>query len=286
MNAFLIVIASTFLGVGLFVAWSLRFYFRAKKSPVQLFPEDLGLQKEEISIALPGRGSVHGWFIAHPSSKKTVVLAHGFAMNKGEILRRTFFLAKDYNLCYFDFLGAGESAGQTDVGYSEPADIASVIRFLKENKPQLTQDIALYGLSQGAGAAVRYAAEHTDISCVILEAVYFSFREIARRWIWKRKRVPYFPAVWGYLLFKEIKLRCKLDSLSPQYMAPRITMPALVIHGKEDKVSLPRNAERVYALLKGPKELWIVPNAGHTSCSKTAGAEYEEKVTQFLKKYF
>ncbi len=251
-----------------------------------MFPEDFGLKREDIYIPICDRGVISGWFIANANSKKTIVLAHGFGMNKGEILMRTFFLAKEYNLFYFDFLGSGGSAGRTEVGYSEPEDIAAVINFLKKNKPQATEKIALYGLSQGAGAAVRYTSENKDISCLILEAVYFSFKNIAGHWIWNRQKVPYFPAVYIYLLLKEIRLKCDLDELSPKTKAPKVTAPVLLIHGAEDKISLPKNAQKVYDLLPGYKELWIVPEAGHTSCSKAAATEYENRLTAFLKNNF
>ena len=286
MNIFLILLG-TVLAALLFSTYrALRYYLRAKKFPLSVHPQAFGLTKEDVSIELPERGTIRGWFISHPNSTKTIVLSHGFAMNKGEILKRTHFLAKDYNLFYLDFLGAGDSQGRTKVGYSEPDDIAAVISYLKVNKPKSAEKIALYGLSQGSGASVRYAAEHKDISCMVLEAVYFSFKEIARRWIWKRQRTPYFPTVYGYLLYKDIKLHCNLDDLSPKKMAPRVSVPTLLIHGEQDSISPLKNAQKVYRLLVGPKELWVVKGAGHTSCSKQAGIAYEQKIKSFLDKYF
>lgn len=286
MNIFLLVLTVLFLVLVFSAYRSLRYYFRAKRPPVVVFPQDFGLTREDVLIPVPGRGVIYGWFIANSSSTKTIVFAHGFAMNKGEILKRTYTLAPYYNLFYFDFLGAGESQGRTHVGYSEPEDISAVIHYLKEHKPQTTQKIALYGISQGAGASVRYAAEHQDIACLILEAVYFSFKDIAKRWIWKRKKTPYFPSVYGYLLFKEIKLRCKLDSLSPRHMAAKVSIPTLLIHGGNDTISPLANAQKVYDLLSGPKELWVVKQAGHTSCSKEAGGAYPDKIRSFLESYF
>ncbi len=286
MKIFLICLALGLVWVVLSVVRALCYYFRAKKPPVVIFPEDFGLVKEDIRVPVPGKGEISGWFIANPNSTKTIVLAHGFSMNKGDILRRTHFLAKDYNLCYFDFLGSGESTGRTDVGYSEPGDIEAVMRFIRQTKPASSQKMALYGLSQGAGAAVRYASTQQGVSCVILEAVYFSFKDIARRWIWKRRKTPYFPLVYSYLLFKDIKLHCRLDDLSPKNTAPGVTAPTLLIHGAKDTISPFANAEKVYALLSGPKELWAVAQAGHTSCAKEAAAAYADKINHFLSTYF
>lgn len=263
----------------------LLFYSRAQKPPIAFFPNDFGLSAEEFSIPISGRGTIRGWFIAQPSSPNTLVLTHGFAMNKGDILKRTYPLAQLCNLCYFDFLGSGESQGKTQVGYSETNDILHVINFLKEHKPQASRRIALYGLSQGAGAAVRYTANHPEIACLIAEATYYSFWDVARRWIWKRTKTPYFPTVYGYLRLKEWKLHCRLDDLAPKNTAQRVVVPTLLIHGEKDTISPVNNSHKIMALLAGPKELWIVPSAGHTSCAREAGPAYTQRISAFIKKH-
>lgn len=264
----------------------LRFYFRAQNSPIEFFPDDFGLLAEKFSVPIPDKGIIRGWFIPHPSSPNTLVLMHGFAMNKGDILKRTYPLAKICNLCYFDFLGSGESQGKTQIGFSEIDDIQHVINFLKEHKPQASRRIALYGLSQGAGAAVRYTANHPEIAFLIAEASYYSFWDVASRWIWNRTKTPFFPTVYGYLRLKEWKLHCRLDDLAPKNTAQRITVPTLLIHGEKDTISPVINSHKIMALLAGPKELWILPTAGHTSCAREAGPAYTQRIGNFIKEHF
>ena len=69
-------------------------------------------------------------------------------------------------------------------------------------------------------------------------------------------------------------------------MAAKVSIPVLLIHGGNDTISPLANAQKVYDLLSGPKELWVVKQAGHTSCSKEAGDTYPNKIHTFLENYF
>src|SRR5437660_207014 len=55
----------------------------------------------------------------------------------------------------------------------------------------------------------------------------------------------------------------RIDAVSPAAAAARISIPVLVIHGAADHDTPPAHSQRVYAALKGPKRLVLVPNAGH-----------------------
>ena len=58
-----------------------------------------------------------------------------------------------------------------------------------------------------------------------------------------------------------------------------------MIQGEKDKLAPVKKAQKTLALLKGPKELWVVKNAGHMSCFKEGGQEYMLKIENFFKKY-
>ena len=62
-------------------------------------------------------------------------------------------------------------------------------------------------------------------------------------------------------------------------LAPR---PLLVIHGTADRVVPAVLSERLFALAREPKELWLIAGAGHLQCHRVAGAAYEEKIIGFF----
>jgi hypothetical protein len=57
--------------------------------------------------------------------------------------------------------------------------------------------------------------------------------------------------------------RFRLDDVSPARAAASIVAPVLLIHGGQDVDTPPSHAQRVFASLKGPKRLLLVPGAAH-----------------------
>jgi len=51
--------------------------------------------------------------------------------------------------------------------------------------------------------------------------------------------------------------------VSPEAAARKIEAPVLMIHGSIDRETPPDHSRRVFAALQGPRQLILVPNAGH-----------------------
>jgi alpha-beta hydrolase superfamily lysophospholipase len=70
----------------------------------------------------------------------------------------------------------------------------------------------------------------------------------------------------------------RVDQVSPQWAAERITVPVLLLHGELDRETLPAHSERVFAALKSPqKRLVIVPGAHHNgSLNERSWTEIEK----------
>ena len=256
-----------------------------KKAPLLIMPDDYGLPAETVCFQTPDGIPLEGWFIKARESSKTIILVHGFEMNKGDILQRTYYLAKYYNLFYLDCRGSGESSGKSSFGLKENKDIVAAVNRLKQNYPQQSKEIGLYGLCMGAAAASYYTAVYGGIKCLLLESSFYSLKNVAKRWAWTHIKVPYFPLVSSFLFFKEKSIGQKIESFSLQETASKITCPVLMIQGEKDKLAPVKKAQKTLALLKGPKELWVVKNAGHMSCFKEGGQEYIGKIENFFKKY-
>lgn len=256
-----------------------------KKAPVLILPCDYGLAAQTVYLEAADGISLEGWFIRAQNSSKTIILVHGFDMNKGDILKRTYYLAKEYNLFYLDCRGSGESSGKSAFGLKENKDICATVNWLKDNYPRQSQEIGLYGLCMGAAAASYYTAVYGGVKCLLLESSFYSLKNIAKRWAWKHIKVPYFPLVSSFLFFKEKSVGQKIESFSLQETAPKITCPVLMIQGEKDKLAPVKKAQKTFALLKGPKELWVVKDAGHTGCFNAGGEEYIRKTEKFFKQY-
>ena len=77
----------------------------------------------------------------------------------------------------------------------------------------------------------------------------------------------------------ESQAHFQVDAVSPRKAAERITAPVLLIHGADDVETPPAHSQRVFAALKGPKRLILVPGAGHNGSLRS---EVWKQVEQWL----
>ena len=266
------------------VVWGFKMS-RGRRKPTIVFPPDYGLVAQTVRFPTQDGLMLEGWFIPNGASDKTIVLVHGFDMNKGDVLKRTHFLSKNYNLFYIDCRGAGGSEGHSSMGTKENRDVAAAVDYLRKNFPLQAREIGLYGISMGAAAVSHYTAHYGAVKCLLLESSYFSFKNVAKRWAWLHVKIPYFPLVGLVLFLKEKTQNIQVEDYALQSTAEKIECPVLMIQGEHDRLAPITKARKTYKKLHAPKELWLVKNAGHTSCAKEGGEAYVQKVQSFFTQY-
>ena len=259
---------------------------KAKYSPLTISPKDFNLPFENISFKNKDGITLKGWFIpAVKKSDKTIMFLHGWGLNKGDILANTFFLReKGFNLFYFDFRGSGESQqGPSSIGYFEAQDAQSALDYICLNHPEETKNIGIYGLSMGAAVAVYTTAHNKQVRCLVAEACYYSYKKVVARWARKHKHVPYFPLVALTLFFVRKRLGIDPEDFSPKNNVKKVApRPILIINGKQDTLVARHDARTLFLEARHPKQLWLVPDAGHTDCAQKAGVFYQERLTEFF----
>ncbi len=268
----------------LLVVWGFKMS-RGRRKPLSCTPADFNLVSQKVHFKTQDGLTLEGWFVPNAASTKTILLVHGFDMNKGDVLKRTRFLAQSYNLFYIDCRGAGGSEGHSSMGTKENIDVAAAVEYLQKNFPLQAREIGCYGISMGAAAVSHYTASNGGIKCLLLESSYFSFKNVAKRWAWLHVRIPYFPLVGLVLFLKEKTQHIQVEDYALQSTAPKIACPVLMIQGEHDRLAPITKARKTYKKLSVPKELWVVKNAGHTSCAKEGGDAYVQKIQEFFKKY-
>ncbi|MBQ7908797.1 MAG: alpha/beta hydrolase [Elusimicrobiaceae bacterium] len=261
---------------------------RYKRKPLDVWPDQYKLAYEKISFITEDGIRLRGWFIAREGSNKTIIFMHGWGMNRGDIFKNTYFMHDlGYNLMYFDFRALGESGGNTSsIGYLEIRDLQAAIKFLKENYPQASEKIGIYGLSMGGMVAICEGAQNPAVDCVVAEASYYSFRRVVTRWAWVHNRVPYLPLIPIVLHYIRRELNANPEHFSPRYNVSKISpKPLFIIHGACDNLVPAAQAKKLYRKAGQPKQIWIVPNARHNKCAEEGGFEYKQKLAEFFQKY-
>jgi len=201
-----------------------------------------------------------GWkFNTTEPRRGTIVYLHGVADNRGSSASiAEHFVPRGFDVVAYDSRAHGEPEGEARTyGYYEKADLGKVLDQLAEPGP-----IVLLGTSLGAAVALQAASEDKRVAAVISVATFSDLRTVAS------ERAPFFACtanIESDLQLAEQLAKFKVNEVSPLLAAAKLRIPVLVIHGEDDKETTPSHSIRVHAALAGPKELILVPNAGHNN---------------------
>ena len=269
--------------------------------PANLNPERLeqtaemlartGATKEDFEVRASDGAALRGWKVrpANPNGD-WVLLYHGISDNRtGNLGHAEFLLRHRYSLVMMDSRAHGQSGGDAATyGFQERNDTRAIVSALYtvEN----VRHLYALGVSMGAAIALQSAAVEPRIEAVVAEDPFANFREVT----YDYAGLELSPLL-GETLFRSASVTALRgvkktgifdpDEVSPENAVAARAFPVLLICGTEDRRIPCRHAEAIYKAAIGPKELWIVPGAGHASALGTSPAEYEERVIQFFGKY-
>jgi pimeloyl-ACP methyl ester carboxylesterase len=201
--------------------------------------------------------TLRGWKCGiDPPLRGTVIYLHGIADNRGSavgVVPR--FLARGFNVVTYDSRAHGDSGGVAcTYGFLEKQDLRHVIDTLP------ARPIVLIGTSLGAAVALQAAAIDRRIAAVVSAETFSDLRTVAK------ERAPLFftgPTIDRAFQRAEREAGFSVDAVNPATAAEHITVPVLLLHGAADVDTPPAHSQRVFAALRGPKQLIVVPGAHH-----------------------
>lgn len=106
------------------------------------------------------RGMIQG------DAKRIIVMAHGFTGSRVDhhrfgVMLSNLYEELDFSVLRFDFLGSGESSG--DTSYYTPESEMNQLKFVLDNVKNDYDEVYLYGFSYGGVIASHVANEYQDI---------------------------------------------------------------------------------------------------------------------------
>lgn len=246
---------------------------------------DFGLPFEALSIPVAEGEQLHGWWIPAPGQPyeilagepvnvvdrpQTVLYFYGRSGNKSSdtpLNRATALHQLGFSVLLTDYRGFGASDGEepSEAQMYEDSEIAW--RYLTETRDIEPQDIVIYGESMGGAVAIDLARRHPEAQALIVQSTFTSMTAAVRQ-------NPLFK-----LLPLELILTDKFDSLSK---VPQLQLPVLFIHGTDDVIVSSLMAEQLYAAAPEPKQLHLVPGAGHFGLYKPGKDSYLRAIAEFL----
>ncbi len=222
-------------------------------------PQHYGIAYENENFLAADGTHLNAWFLpAQGDVKGTVLFLHGNAENISTHFNSVVWLPKQgYNVLALDYRGYGASDGVPSLAGAQQ-DIDAALRHLLTHKNVDPKRIVIFGQSLGGSLAVFYSAHSTyrsSIHAIIIDSAFSDYRLIAR------ENLAKFTLTWPFqwlpwlVIDDDYAPIDAIDMLSP--------IPLLIIHGNQDVAVSVQHAHRLFQQAKQPKELLIVPNAGH-----------------------
>jgi fermentation-respiration switch protein FrsA (DUF1100 family) len=242
----------------LMLAGCSQVFFQPNRVQV-LTPGKLGLAYEEVRFGSTDGLELYGWFLpAVGKAAGTVLFLHGNAENiSTHIVSVAWMPARQFNVFIFDYRGYGASQGKPTFGGVQQ-DIDAAMRTLLARMDIDTNRIVVFGQSLGGSLAVYYVA-HTPfrdrIRALVIDSAFSSYTGIAREKL---------AATWLTWPFQWLASLAIDERFSPLPAIASISpTPVLIIQGDRDTIVPPHHAKRLYEAAAEPKQLWMVPQAGH-----------------------
>lgn len=212
--------------------------------------------QEEVSFKSPHDGiDLKGWLFRPDSARCGVVMAHGYSMNRANMLKYApIFDGCRCALLLYDHRGHGESVPEAygSGGYHEATDLIAANDFLRETTGLAQERIGWFGESWG-GAAVLLAAAREDApkpAWVVSESSFADWESA----IMERGLKDYGNGLKmltpGAFTWTGFRGGVNFDEVSPLLAAPRITVPVLLFHSSADTLTYPIQFDQLEAAFR------------------------------------
>ncbi|HJX51609.1 MAG TPA: alpha/beta fold hydrolase [Polyangia bacterium] len=244
-------------------------------------PEDVGLTFETRRFAGEA-GDLEAWLIPAEQAHGLVLLFHGYAGNKAELLEiASGFHDLGWSTVLTDFRGSGGSQGdRTSIGWNEARDVAATVRWAHEALHEPAP--VLYGFSMGAAAVLRAVAfEGVKPRATIAEASFDRMLTTVQR-RFHMMHLPSWPMANLLLFWGGLQNGFDGFAHNPVDYAARIDCPTLVLQGALDALVTTREAQAIHAALRGYKVLHVFPDVGHEASLGASPEDWSAVVGPFL----
>ena len=212
---------------------------------------------------------LNGWYFESQSkpATATIIFCHGNGgniSNVGWVGQR--FAKHGFNVLLFDYRGYGASDGVAAGEAGLYADGDAAVAFVVNNKGVRPEQIILYGQSLGT-TVVADVASRGKYGAVVIESGLSSASSVAAT------ALPWLPTWLHFLGRNRFESARKLAN---------VKSPILIAHGDPEGTIPTQEARRLFAAANEPKQLLIVPGAGHVVFA-SAGEPYLSQVERFMR---
>ena len=226
-------------------------------------PDDYHLQYREVFFDTGDGKRLHGWFFPLRQEAPIILFCHGNAGNISHRLENVrLLLDQKLQVFIFDYRGYGRSSGRpSEKGLY--VDGLAAYDYLTQREHIAPTHVIIFGRSLGAAVAVEISLAR-KVRSIIIESAFTSTKEMART-------IPVFYLVSFFLPANYNNLE-KIG---------HITVPKLIIHGKQDEIVPFSMGERLFEAAKDRRYLFPINAATHNDTFVVGGEKYFETIASF-----
>jgi pimeloyl-ACP methyl ester carboxylesterase len=268
-----IVVAIAYTAICLLLFFQQTRFIFFPSPQIQTTPEFFNLRYQEVWVPVPtGDKTVermHGWWIpATQPNPKVLLYLHGNGINIGANVAHAYrFHQLGFSVLLIDYRGYGRSEGGFPTETRVYQDAAAAWDYLVKERQIQPSEIFLYGHSLGGAIAIALAMQHSEAAGLIVESSFTSIRQI----------VEHQNSFWMFPV--DLILTQRFDSISK---VRSLLVPVLFIHGTADWQVPAFMSQQLYAAAPEPKQLVLIPGAGHNDVAEVAGSQYFHAVQKFV----
>ena len=213
---------------------------------------------------------IHGWWIpASAPSNRVLLYLHGNGINIGaNVAHANRFHRMEFSVLLPDYRGYGLSRGNFPTESQVYQDAQVAWDYLVKEKKIPANRIFIYGHSLGGAVAIDLAVKYPNAAGLIVESSFTSIADVVNH----QQIYRIFPI--------DLLLHQRFDSIDK---VGSLAMPVLFIHGTADWQVPASMSQQLYQAAPQPKQIFLVPGAGHNNTAEVAGSQYFQVVQQFVK---
>ncbi len=245
---------------------------------------------EEVNIISDDGLNLKGFYRnAKIPTLKTVILSHGYS-SQGTFMgsyAKLYYEKLGYNVLLPDDRGHGISEGDyTGFGWLDRKDYIKWIDFIIDKLGQ-NSEIVLHGVSMGGATVLMTSGENLpkNVKAIVSDCAYTSVKDELEYQFKRVYNLPSFPILSTTSILTKLRAGYFFGEASALEQVKKSTTPTLFIHGAADEFVPFYMVKQLYQACNSPKELLVVPNAGHGASYSTDNNGYANKVSEFVGKY-
>ena len=219
------------------------------------------------------------------SSHALIVLVSGYGDTQDLMFPFAAFLHQaGFETLTYNARARGNSGGDyVTLGVLEQIDLESIIEYAASRPDVDPNKIGVLGVSMGGSTVILTAAHDPQIRAVVDDCGFSDAQNVIATSFERFIHLPAFPFAPITVWIASRRAGIDIAKVRPVDVVSEISpRPILIIHGLADEVVPVTNSERNFAAAREPKELWLVPNAGHGKAHDEDKADYEKKVIGFF----